>query len=108
MSQPIELWARFRQYATGCDAVGLTLDVSRMRFPDGLFDRLRGPMRRAFDDIAPVLALIPDLAAWSGPEKRKVVQIVRAKAGPDETRYAHLLQNHPKLRAAIIGLGKTR
>jgi hypothetical protein len=64
--------------------------------------------RHAFDDLALVLALIPDLAQWSEAEKRKVVQIVRAKAGSDESHYAHLLKNHAKLRAAIIRLGETR
>jgi hypothetical protein len=63
--------------------------------------------RRAFDDLALVLALISDLPQWSESEKRKVVQIVRAKAGSDESRYARLLQNHAKLRAAIITLGET-
>jgi len=64
--------------------------------------------RRAFDDLALVLALIPDLSQWSESEKRKVVQIVRAKAGSEESRYAQLLQNHAKLRAAIITLGETQ
>jgi hypothetical protein len=64
--------------------------------------------RRAFDDLALVLALVPDLSHWSASEKRAVVRIVRAKAGSDESRYARLLQNHPKLRAAIITLGETR
>ena len=64
--------------------------------------------RRAFDDLALVLALIPDLSLWSESEKRRVVQIVRAKAGSDESRYAQLLKNHAKLRSAIINLGETR
>jgi hypothetical protein len=64
--------------------------------------------RRAFDDLALVLALIPDLSLWSESEKRRVVQIVRAKAGSDESRYAQLLKNHAKLRAAIVNLGETR
>jgi hypothetical protein len=63
--------------------------------------------RRAFDDLALVLALIRDLVQWSQLEKRKVVQIIRAKMGPDESRYARLLQSHGKLRAAIIKLGET-
>lgn len=63
---------------------------------------------RAFDDLALVLALIPDLQEWSESEKRKVIQIVRAKAGSDESRYARLLQSHAKLRAAIITLGETK
>ena len=69
---------------------------------------LNEPERRAFNDLALVLALIPDLSQWSESEKRKVVQVVRAKAGSDEARYARLLQNHAKLRAAIITLGETR
>jgi hypothetical protein len=67
---------------------------------------LNGRERRAFDDLALVLALIPDLSQWSEWEKRRVVQLVRAKAGADESRYANLLQSHVKLRAAIIKLGE--
>jgi hypothetical protein len=61
--------------------------------------------RRAFDDLALVLAMIPDLAQWTEAERRKVVQIISAKMGIDESRYARLLQSHRKLRAAIIRLG---
>jgi hypothetical protein len=62
---------------------------------------------RAFSDLALVLALIPDLARWTESEKRMVTQTIRAKMGTDERRYAHLLQDHAKLRAAIIRLGET-
>jgi hypothetical protein len=68
--------------------------------------RLNVSERRAFADLALVLALIPDLATWTEPEKKKVMQIIRAKAGIDESRYARLLQGHARLRAAIITLGK--
>jgi hypothetical protein len=64
--------------------------------------------RMLFDDLALVLALIPDLSEWPESEKRKIVQIVRAKAGPDESRYARLLQSHSSLRSEIIRLGETR
>ncbi len=60
----------------------------------------------AFEDLALVLALIPDLSHWSEPERKRLVQIIRAKTGPDEARYARLLQGHAKLRAAIIKLGE--
>jgi len=69
---------------------------------------LRETERRAFFDLALVLALIPDLASWTTSEKRKVVQVIRAKAGTDESRYARLLKNHEKLRAAIIRLGEAK
>src|SRR5438128_4260242 len=64
------------------------------------------PERRAFEDLALVLALIPDLAQWTEREKKSVVEIIRAKIGTDESRYARLLQGHARLRAAIIRLGE--
>ena len=70
--------------------------------------KLPGPdtsERQAFEDLSLVLALIPDLAQWTRPEKEKAVQIIRAKSGADESRYARLLQAHAKLRGAIIKLG---
>jgi hypothetical protein len=61
---------------------------------------------KAFEDLALVLALIPDLAVWNQEEKEKVIQITRAKSGGDESRYTRLLQRHAKLRAALIRLGE--
>ena len=66
----------------------------------------RKPERRAFENLALVLALIPDLTQWTDREKKDVVQIIRAKFGADESRYARLLQRHARLRAAIIRLGE--
>ncbi|HEV7374502.1 MAG TPA: hypothetical protein VGN95_07285 [Pyrinomonadaceae bacterium] len=60
---------------------------------------------RAFEDLALVLALIPDLALWTEGEKRDVVRIVRAKAGADESRYVRLLLGHAKLRDCVIKIG---
>lgn len=65
------------------------------------------PERRAFEDLALVLALIPGLPEWNGSEKKKLAQIIGAKTGPEESRYARGLQRHAKLRAAIIKLGES-
>ena len=62
--------------------------------------------RRAFEDLALVLALIPDLNKWTDAEKTQVGRIVRAKTSPDESRFARLLRAHEKLRRAIITLGE--
>lgn len=62
---------------------------------------------QAFEDLALVLALIPGLPEWTGPEKKKLAQIIRAKTEGDESGYARLLQRHAKLRAAIIKLGES-
>jgi hypothetical protein len=61
--------------------------------------------RRAFDDLALVLALMHGLARLTGGEKKSLVEIIRAKASRYETRYARLLQKDEKLRDAVIKLG---
>jgi hypothetical protein len=66
---------------------------------------LQAPEREAFAHLALVLALIPDLADWSIQEKHAAAQIVRAKAGRDEWRYARRLQRHKRLREGFIKLG---
>jgi len=60
---------------------------------------------RALNDLALVLALIPDLGRWSAEEKRDVMRIVRAKASADEARYLRLMQKHRRLRQTVIKLG---
>jgi hypothetical protein len=64
------------------------------------------PEQKAFEDLSLVLALIPGLPEWTRREKQKVLQIVRAKTEADESNYARLLNQHPKLRTAIIKLGE--
>jgi len=61
--------------------------------------------RWAFTNFALVLALVPGLARWTRAEKRSLLTIIRAKAGLSETRYLHLLQHHPRLREALLGIG---
>lgn len=60
---------------------------------------------RIAEDLALVLALIPDLDRWSPAEKRSIAGIVRAKSGSDESEYLRKLQKQPRLREEIIALG---
>lgn len=60
---------------------------------------------RALEDLALVLALIPDLARWTKDEKRDVVRIIRAKSGAEESRYLRLMQRHSRLRDEVIKIG---
>src|SRR5215212_1338185 len=46
-----KLWDRYRRYLCRVPALGLTLDVSRMRFEDGFLDRMAQPMQRAFETM---------------------------------------------------------
>jgi hypothetical protein len=65
------------------------------------------PQQRAFENLALVLALVPDLARWTEEEKRAAARIARAKAGAEEARYLRLMQQHPRLRRELIRLGST-
>ncbi len=68
-------------------------------------DRWPAGEREAFADLALVLDLIPDLPRWPAEDKHAVAEIIRAKAGPRESRYLRLLQGHTRLRAALLDLG---
>jgi len=61
--------------------------------------------RGALTEFALVLGLVRDLPRWERGEKQALAKVIRAKAGPRESRYLHLLQAHARLRAAIIRLG---
>jgi hypothetical protein len=61
--------------------------------------------QRVFADLALVVALIPDLSRWSKEEKSALRRILRAKAGPDESRYVRLLQRHQRLRDGLRTIG---
>lgn len=61
--------------------------------------------RETFDDLALVLALVPDLGRWSAKEKDAAARVVRAKSGAEEIRYLRLSQAHERLRRAVIRLG---
>lgn len=43
-----ELWRRFQRYYSTYPSIGLSVDLSRMDFPDDYFDRMAEPMRKAF------------------------------------------------------------
>lgn len=61
----------------------------------------------SYGDFAMVLSLAPELRSWSVPEKQRLVEILRAKAGRDEMKYLHQLQRHAKLRETMLRLGST-
>src|SRR5258708_29187444 len=76
-------------------ARALSLDVAALTFRQ----------RHAFERLAPVLALIPDLSRWSKEERHAVVAIIKAKAGKREDRYLRHLTRHTRLRDTLRALG---
>jgi hypothetical protein len=61
----------------------------------------------AFENFAMVLMLTPEILDWSSAEKKALVDIIRAKAAPNEADYLHLLQRHDSLREALLRLGSS-
>jgi len=61
--------------------------------------------RKAFDNFAFLLSLARDLEKWETADKRALLDIIRAKAAPDETGYLRLLQQHKTLGETLRKLG---
>ncbi len=47
-----ELWQRYTRYLCSCPEISLSLDISRMNFDDGFFERMEPAMQRAFSAMA--------------------------------------------------------
>jgi glucose-6-phosphate isomerase len=67
MSTP-ELWKRYQQHLSQVPALGLTLDVSRMRFDEGFLDRMAAPMKRAFEAMDAL-----EHGAIANPDEKRMV-----------------------------------
>ncbi|HZW52895.1 MAG TPA: hypothetical protein VFF00_02610 [Candidatus Elarobacter sp.] len=63
--------------------------------------RVSPPERRAFERLAIVMGLIPDLARWPARERERLRRVMRAKGGVSEARYLALLDDHRRLRRSL-------
>jgi hypothetical protein len=63
-----------------------------------------GPQRRAFARLAPVVALVPDLARWPRAERQALTRMMRAKGGAGERAYVRMLDAQRRLRRALEAL----
>lgn len=46
------LWERFQKYYREYPELELSLDISRMNFPDDFFEKMKQPVQKAFDEMA--------------------------------------------------------
>ncbi len=58
----------------------------------------------AFDMLAPIFALMPDIGAWSAAEKQSAVRFIRRKGARSEARADFLLFGHRRLREGLYAL----
>ena len=63
-----DLWQRHREYLCRVPALGLTLDVSRMRFDDEFLQRMAAPMQRAFEGMDAL-----ERGAIANPDEKRMV-----------------------------------
>src|SRR5581483_7447021 len=63
-----ELWKRFRDHLCVCPSIDLQLDISRMGFDADFFDRMSGPMEKAYA----AMDLLEDGAVANPDENRMV------------------------------------
>jgi hypothetical protein len=59
----------------------------------------------AFENFALVLTEVANLRAWTKKEKKDLLEIIRAKAKPNEMLYLHLTQQHDRLREVLLRVG---
>jgi hypothetical protein len=59
------------------------------------------------NDLALVLAMIPDIVKWTRAEKELATRILFAKTASNEALYLKEMQKHASLRASLIRLGST-
>lgn len=68
--------------------------------------KLSGGEKLAWERWAPLVDLLPDVSGWSRSEKAALAEIIRAKGGRSEADYVALLDQHRKLRRALLRLGE--
>ncbi len=66
--QSQELGARYNKYLCVCPSIGLTLDISRMRFPDDFFHQMESSLQKAYQDMNALEA-----GAIANPDENRMV-----------------------------------
>ncbi|HEV3142457.1 MAG TPA: glucose-6-phosphate isomerase [Gemmataceae bacterium] len=102
------LWKRFQQYRCRIPALGLTLDASRMRFPDNFFDAMAPALRSAFEAMDAL-----ERGAIANPDEKRMVghYWLRAPAlapTPEITAEIRKTIEDVKVFATAIHTGKIR
>ncbi len=61
-------WTRFKQYYYENASLGLSLDISRIPFPDGFLGTMERPMQKAFADMAAL-----EMGTIANPDEKRMV-----------------------------------
>ncbi len=64
----LAMWTRFKTHLCVCDAVGISVDPSRMKFGDGFFEEMDADIRRAFAEMEKL-----EVGAVANPDEKRMV-----------------------------------
>src|SRR5438552_19093686 len=64
----MSLWDRYRQYLCVADSIGLSVDISRMKFPDGFLEKMEPAMQKAYAQMDALEA-----GAIANPDEKRMV-----------------------------------
>ncbi len=64
----LQLWDRYREYLSVNEVLGVTLDISRMKFPDHFFREMDEPIRLAFRRMKEL-----ESGALANPDEKRMV-----------------------------------
>lgn len=62
--------------------------------------------RAAFESLALLVGLIPDLRRWPAKDRAALLRVMRARGGPSEMTYLRALRAHTRLRAAVVAIAE--
>src|SRR3954453_5401846 len=62
------LWQRFQRHFLRYEDIGVSIDISRMKFPDDFFDRLKPNIQKAFAAMAEL-----EKGAIANPDEKRMV-----------------------------------
>src|SRR5258706_1839023 len=99
MGDPQTLWSRYQKYVAVCPSIDLCLDISRMRFDDGFFDRMKGRMAAAFSEMAEL-----EKGAIANPDENRMGRSLLAaklhpRTDPGHSRcHRHHARAHHRVR----------
>lgn len=100
------LWQRYQDYYLAYDELGFSLDISRMRFPDGFFDTMRPKMEKAFAAMREL-----ESGGLANPDEKRMVGhywLRDPKLAPNDQLRADIVETNQRIQqfAADVHAGK--
>jgi len=100
MSAPDASWDRYKEHVRFWPSAGLSVDTSRMRFDDGLWDRMAAPMAEAFDAMAAL-----EGGAIANPDEKRMVGHYWLRA-PELSPTAEIREAITATRASVLAFAR--